>query len=102
MAFSTDGGERARTNLVYCFYTVKLNEQEFKPFFATDYGGFRRNGIAEQIGRMREEELATDEELIELTRQCIKDYENGEKVKDIEKRLRYLRMVWKEALTESK
>lgn len=92
--------ERTEINTFFAGQCVFLNEKEFKPFFVTDYGGFRRNGIAEQIGRMREEELATDEELIELTRQCIKDYENGEKVKDIEKRLRYLRMVWKEALTE--
>ena len=90
--------ERTEINKLFAFRCISLNEKEFKPFFVTDYGEFKRNGIAEQIGRMREEELATDEELTELTRQAIRDYENGEKVKDIEKRLRNVRKVWEEAL----
>ena len=91
--------DRTEINRLYVVKCIRLNEKEFKPFFVTSHGGFRRNGIAEQIGRMRIEELATDEELTELTRQAIRDYENGQKVKDIEKRLRNVRKVWKEALS---
>lgn len=91
--------ERTELNRLYCLQCIKLNEKEFKPFFVTNYGGFKRQGIAEQIGRIREEGLATDEELTELTRQAIRDYENGQKVKDIEKRLRNVRKVWEEALS---
>ena len=96
-----DATDRTEINRLYAGMCIDLKQDEFKPFFVTDYGGFKRQGIAEQIGRIREEGLVTDEELTELTRQAIRDYENGEKVKDIEKRLRNVRKVWKEALSDN-
>ena len=91
-----DRTKRAIKNEYYaliCFAVIDKENatNEFKNFFGSTTGKIRRQGIAEQIGRMRIYRLATDKELIKLLRACIKQYNNGESVKDIEKQLRELR-----------
>ena len=66
-------------------------------FFVTPGGSLRHQGIAEQVGRIMYAELATEEEAKELLKQAIEDYENGESVKEIERRLRLLRLSFQTA-----
>lgn len=88
---------RQNVNLMYAIFCADnlLNQRE-GDFFISDKGAIRRVGIAEQIGRLWYEGLATDEECKELARKSIEDYQNGQGVKQIEQRLRNLR-IWREA-----
>lgn len=87
--------ERTILNQLYAMECIMLDEDRFKPFFVTDRGKFRRQGIAEQIGRMKEEGIASDEELIELTETCMEDYTAGKPIKEIEKGLRQIRKLFR-------
>lgn len=60
--------------------------------------GLRRQGIAEQIGRMLEAVLITTDQTRELAEECIKDYKNGDSVKDIVEHLTYFRQLLQEAI----
>lgn len=62
-------------------------------FFITEKGNIRRQGIAEQLGRMLEADLITVEQAKELAQYAINDYNSGESVKQIEKNLRHLRQA---------
>ena len=91
-----DRTERAIKNEFFALICLAvINKEnvinEFKSFFGSTTGKIKRQGIAEQIGRLKFYGLVTDKELIKLVRACIKQYNNGESVKDIEKQLRELR-----------
>lgn len=93
-----DDGLRAATNKYYAMeclrtYYGDLDKAENGTFFVNENRKVRRQGIAEQIGRMLEAELITPDQARELIEQCIKDYENGETVKEITKHLTYFRQV---------
>lgn len=94
-AAMNDTTERATQNSLYAMQCIDLDRETLKPFFVDRYGKFTRQGIAEQIGRMHEEGLATDEELLQLTHDCIADYQQGTPVKEIERRLRAIRIEYK-------
>lgn len=91
IAFS-EKEKRAAQNFTYAA-CVSVLFPEFKDFFWTDKGNPRRQGIAEQIGRIYAAGLATDEETKELIQSCIEDYWAGRKVKEIESSLRFLRLA---------
>ena len=91
--FFTEKGTRAAQNIGYAAELIVLLGQKPGDFFYSSRGNIRRQGIAEQIGRMLDAELITPDQARELTEQCIKDYENGETVKEITKHLTYFRQV---------
>lgn len=86
-----DEERRPVQNKMYAYELISLLDERGKAFFVTDKGKFRRQGIAEKIGRMYSKGLITDDESRSLAADCMKDYENGEPVKQIEKRLALLR-----------
>ena len=86
-----DDTDRAIKNRLYAVECIQLDEATLKPFFVTSTGKLKRQGIAEQIGRMRIYRTASDAELLQLARECIKQYESGHPVKEIEKHLRQAR-----------
>ena len=90
----SDMEKRRAQNFYYASITISLIKQKPGEFFVTKKGNFRRIGIAEQIGRMKEANITSDEELIKLTQTCIDEYNNGATIKDIEKNLRHLRLLY--------
>lgn len=93
-----DDGLRAATNKYYAMECLKayygeLDKAENGTFFVNENRKVRRQGIAEQIGRMLDADLITPDQARELAEECIKDYENGQTVKEITKHLSYFRQV---------
>ena len=93
-----DDGLRAATNKYYAMECLKvfygkLENAENGSFFVNENRKIRRQGIAEQIGRMLESELITPDQARELAEECIRDYESGQTVKEITKHLAYFRQV---------
>jgi len=88
---------RTAQNISYAGNLILLLGQKPGDFFVTSRGSLRRQGIAEQIGRMLESDLITTDQARELAEQCIDDYQNGETVKDIVKHLTYFRQLLQEA-----
>ena len=82
---------RTASNLIFAMKAIDTIGMRKDSFFVTQRGNVRRQGIAEQIGRMLEAELITVEEARELAETCMKDYEDGTPVKEIESTLRLLR-----------
>lgn len=64
---------------------------EEKDFFVTERGKVRRKGILEQLGRMYDADIISGEEITDCVRACIKLYNDGMTVKEIENRLRDIR-----------
>lgn len=87
--------KRATANMMYAFRFAKdaMGETPETPnnFFVTHKGNIKRQGIAEQIGRMMDAGLITTEEAKDLGNLVIADYNNGYSVKEIEARLRAIR-----------
>lgn len=96
-AVVTDNGERAAMNYYYAFTFIHdcYGRPENGSFFLSPQGKVRRQGIAEQIGRMLEAELINIDQARELADSCIKDYQDGQSVKKITERLRVLREMLK-------
>ena len=61
-------------------------------FFISEKGKIKRQGIAEQLGRMLGAELITTEEARELAQWAIDRYNSGYSVKQIESTLRLYRL----------
>lgn len=88
-----DKEPRTAMNIGYAGQAVlKLMGQNMRgSFFVTERGNFRRQGIAEQLGRMLEEGFSI-EACREMMETCINLYNEGESVKEIERILRVYRM----------
>ena len=91
-----DMEKRAAANLYFAAKFVRDVAGE-KPggndnFFLTNRGKLKRQGIAEQLGRMLEAELITIEEGQELMQWAIDRYNSGDSVKQIESTLRLYRL----------
>lgn len=88
--------KRTAQNLHYVGITV-IDIMGASPgsFFVTEKGNFRRQGIAEQIGRIYDSGLLDKEQCKELLDTVIQDYENGETVKTIEKNLQGFKQMLK-------
>ena len=95
--------KRATANLYFAmkFITEATGE---KPggknnFFITERGNIKRQGIAEQLGRMLEANLITIEQARELAQEAINDYNNGHSVKEVTNTLRLFRLTLQEGET---
>ena len=94
-AVNPENGLRENMNFYYASSLLDAlgGKLENGSFFLSPRGKIRRQGILEQIGRMYEHELITQEEARELINQCMHDYDAGQTVKEIEARLRTLRKL---------
>lgn len=88
-----DDTDRAIKNRLYAVKCIQLDEASLKPFFVTSTGKLKRQGIAEQIGRMKVYGTASDAELLQLAHNCIEQYKSGHPVKEIEQHLRQARQI---------
>ena len=87
-----DMEHRKAMNVLYAAHAINtLTDRD--PFFVTQHGDIRRQGIAEQIGRMIEDESITEDEARELIARCKEEYANGARVKEIEQTLRSLHQM---------
>lgn len=88
-----DTGERAAINYYYAirFLNGCYGELESGSFFLSANRKVRRQGIAEQLGRMLEADLISTEQAEELAQQAIDDYNSGRSVKEITNTLRLYR-----------
>ena len=81
--------KRAAQNLYYvCAAVIEILKQKPGSFFVTGKGNFRRNGIAEQIGRMYEQNGYSEEDCKTIAEQAQELYKAGFSVKAIEKWIR--------------
>lgn len=93
----SDKEPRAAQNLYHATVTIEqFAEGKTDSFFVTARGNIRRQGIAEQIGRMYNDGIITDQQARELVMECKKDYDSGATVKEIERKLRALRKIIQE------
>lgn len=84
-----DKEKRTAQNLYYVGQAVAiLGEDKPGSFFVTDKGNFRRQGIAEQIGRMYSQDGYTEEECKRIAEVAITLIEEGYKAKDVERWIR--------------
>lgn len=87
---------RKAQNHYYAMIAIEdLADGRHDPFFTTERGNLKRQGIAEQLGRMYEAGIIDKARGKELVETCKKDYENGRSVKEIEKTLRLMRQWYK-------
>ena len=84
----TDKCDRAAVNDVYHSVCFTHLSAEQRAFFVTPHGRSRRNGIAEQIGRLYDADIITEAEIGEIADACIDLYNRGYTVKQIEQHLR--------------
>lgn len=95
-----DTGERATINHYYAthfLFECYGKNLESGSFFISDNRKVRRQGIAEQIGRMLEADLITVEQAKELAQWAIDDYNSGASVKQIESTLRLYKQTLQNA-----
>ena len=80
-----DMEKRPAQNLYYASVTVHdLLHQQPGDFFLTATGRFRRQGIAEQIGRLYCTGKVTADQAQELTQAAIDQYQGGATVREVE------------------
>lgn len=82
---------RAAQNISYAGTFIHAAGYSYNSFFVTGKGRIRRQGIAEQLGRMLEGELITIEQARELAQWAIDEYNSGGSVKAIADTLRLYR-----------
>lgn len=82
---------RAAQNMLYAGKLVNMLGQKPGDFFVTERGNYRRQGIAEKIGRMYESDLIDEEEARDLAQWAIDFYNDGNTVKEIEQALSIIR-----------
>lgn len=92
--------KRTAQNTFYVAEAIRITNDKPGGFFVTDKGKFRRNGIAEQIGRAFVDGLISEEQGRELAEIAINQYANGKSVKEIEKDLRIFRQTLQRELNE--
>ena len=93
--FFPEKEKRAAANMYFAMYFIKDVMKE-KPgdkdnFFITERGNIRRQGIAEQLGRMLDAGEITEGEAKNLAEWAIDTYNTGGSVKNIVKALRLYR-----------
>lgn len=93
----TEKETRAAQNLLYAMTCIDKIGGRNNPFFTTAKGNIRRQGIAEQLGRMLEADLITVEQAKELAQWAIDDYNSGASVKQIESTLRLYKQTLQNA-----
>ena len=91
-----DKEPRAAQNLYYAMSAITMFSGKDDPFFVSERGNIRRQGIAERIGRMYADGTITADQGRELIEQCKEDYSRGRSVKEITDALRKLHMTFKD------
>ena len=86
---------RQYQNRMYAVHFICEVLEENHPFFRDERGNMRRQGIAEQLGRMYMEGLISKNNCKKLLEYVIDDYNNGTSVKEISSRLSFLRKKYK-------
>ena len=97
----TEKETRAAQNMYYAGTFIHNAGYSYNSFFVTGKGNFRRQGIAEQIGRMLKADLITIEQAKELAQLAIDDYNSGTSVKQIESTLRLYRQALQNAESQN-
>ena len=87
-AIYSDKEKRVAQNLYYAGCTITLLQQHPGDFFITEKGNLRRQGIAEQIGRMSVEGF-TEEDCKKIAETAMKLFERGWTVKALEHWIRH-------------
>lgn len=88
-----DREKRAAQNIYYAGFTVReILNQKPGDFFVNKRGTFRRQAIAEQIGRIYKEGLLTADQCRELAQVAMDEYNGGDSTKAIAKTLTALRL----------
>lgn len=84
-----DKEKRVAQNMYYVAQAIILLGEKPGGFFVTEKGNIRRQGIAEQIGRMHKQDGYSDEDCIEVYKTAMELYAQGFSVKAIEKMIRH-------------
>lgn len=82
-----DKEKRAAQNVYYAGKAITMLQQQPGGFFVTERGNIRRQGIAEQIGRMSEEGY-TDADCKKIAEMAMDLFKRGYKAKAIERWIR--------------
>lgn len=81
--------DRQFQNFMYAMEIVQgLLRQKPGDFFITEKGKYRRQGIAEKIGRLYCSGYLSEDETRQLVEAAIEDYNNGATVKEIERSIK--------------
>ena len=84
---NSDKEKRPAQNLYYATMIVSLLDQNPGDFFLRENKSYRRQGVAEKIGRMYASGKITEDEARTLALEAMKLYEKGVSCKELEKRL---------------
>lgn len=88
-AIFNDREKRSAQNMYYAGAATTLLNQQPGDFFITDKGNYRRQGIAEQIGRMYKQDGYLESDCKKVYEMALDLYTRGYKVKTIEKWIRH-------------
>lgn len=83
----SDKEKRTAQNITYAGEIIERMQQKPGDFFITEKGNLRRQGIAEQIGRMFDDGYS-EEDCIQIAKLAMKMVENGWTVKAVEQWIR--------------
>ncbi len=83
-----DKEKRTAQNLYFAGKGYDLLGDAYQSFFFTEKGKWKRQGIAEQIGRMYEQDQFKKEDCVTIGETAVKLIEKGWKVKSIERWIR--------------
>ena len=84
-----DKEKRTAQNTFYVGVTIKMMDQKPGDFFVTEKGNLRRQGIAEQIGRMYNQDGYPEESFKDVCQTAIDIVKDGYSVKDVERWIRH-------------
>ena len=90
-AIYRDKEKRTAQNLYYAGDAIMLMGQKPGDYFLTPRGNIRRQGIAEQIGRMHKQDGLPDDECKGICEQAISLTERGYSAKAVERMIRDMR-----------
>ena len=97
-ALFNDKEARAAQNTYYASLAIhELLDERPGGFFVTCRGNIRRQGIAEQLGRLYDTGVIDKEQGRELAQTVMEEYNNGATAKEIETKLRTFRRSLQEA-----
>ena len=80
-----DMEKRPAQNIYYASVIVDLMQQKPGDFFLTARGNFRRQGIAEKIGRLYCAGKITADQAQELAQAAMDQYQDGATVREVER-----------------
>lgn len=84
-----DKEKRVAQNMLYAVAVTELMEQHPGDFFFTPKGNLRRQGIAEQIGRMLLQDKYPEEFCKDICEKAMELVKHGYSVKEVEQMIRH-------------